>query len=396
MVKKTPRSKSKSKAPAAKDMSAAIAEPTISEIATSGAPHRSLIIDKLPGYFLMACLLTAFGYLMYILSPFLTVIFIAAVLTVTFYPVYQWLLKYMPNWERAASLITCFFVLIVTLAPLTYFTILLVDEAANTYELIDTNIESGVFDKYLLWEDGGVIYDALKKVDSVVDFSQINLKDSIVNWAQTLSTFLASQLTTLLAGISNLMLNIFIMLFSMFYFFKDGKKLVDKLGKLSPLPSVYESQLFLKVKDMVKAIVVGVFLTAIVQGIVGGIGFTIVGISSPLFWATAMALFSLVPLVGTAVIWVPAGIILAILGHYWQAIFIMIWGVVLIGSVDNFLRPFLIGGKTHTYPLMTFFVILGGIFTMGFKGIIIGPIILVVLLSFLHIYQTEYYKVLKS
>lgn len=396
MVKKSPVSKLKAKLAAEKKAPPSIVEPTKNEVVAAHAPHRSLIIEKLPGYFLMACLLVALGYLCYILSPFLTVIFIAAVLTTTFYPVYLWVRSYMPNWERAASLLTCLFVILVTLAPLTFFAFMLVDEAGSTYTLIETNMESGKFDKYLLWDEGGVVYDFLKEIDSVVDLNEINLKDSIVNWAQTLSTFLASQVTAVLAGVSNLLMNIFIMLFSMFYFFKDGKSLVEKLGQLSPLPVVYENQLFSKVKDMVKAIVVGVFLTAIVQGIVGGIGFAIVGISSPLFWATAMALFSLVPLIGTSVIWVPAAIILAILGDYWQAVFIIIWGVVFIGSVDNILRPYLIGGKTHTYPLMTFFVILGGIFTMGFKGIIIGPIILVVLLSFLHIYQTEYYKVLKG
>ena len=383
MKKSTPRSKPSS------------AEKTRTRLKVDSAAHDSLIVDKLPGYFLLACLIVAFAYMVYILSPFLTVIFVAAVLTITFYPVYQWVLHFMPNWHRSASLITCLIVLICTILPLTFFAFLLTDEATRAYEAVRSNVEAGTFDRYLLWEPGGVIYDFLSDLNSRVDLNQINLKDSIVNWAQTVSTFLATQLTTLLAGISNLLINFFIMFFSMFYFFKDGKKLVEKAGVISPLPSIYEAELFNKVKDMVKAIVVGVFLTAIVQGVVGGIGFVIIGISSPVFWAAAMAILSLVPVFGTAIVWVPAALVLLILGSYAKALFIVIWGVFFIGSVDNFLRPYLIGGKAKTYPLLTFFVILGGIFTMGFKGIIVGPLVLMILMSFLHIYEAEYYKVLK-
>lgn len=384
MKKNTPSSKSVD-----------IAKETRRKLKVDATAHNSLIIEKLPGYFLLACLLVAFAYMVYILSPFLTVIFVAAVLTITFYPLYEWVLKFMPNWRRISSLITCFIVVLLTIAPLTFFSLLLTSEATDAYEVVRSNVESGTFDNYLLWEDGGAIYDVLKKVDSVVDLREINLKDSIVNWAQDLSGFLASQVTYLVAGISSLLMNFFIMVFSMFYFFKDGKKLVEKAGIISPLPSVYEEELFKKVKDMVKAIMVGVFLTAIVQGLVGGIGFAIVGISSPVFWAAAMAILSLVPLVGTAVVWLPAALVLLIMGLYGKALFILIWGVFFIGSVDNLLRPYLIGGKARTYPLLTFFVILGGIFTMGFKGIIVGPLVLMVLMSFLHIYEAEYYKVLK-
>jgi len=147
---------------------------------------------------------------------------------------------------------------------------------------------------------------------------------------------------------------------------------------------------------MIKAIVLGVFLTSIIQGFIGGIGFAIAGISNPVFWGSAMAFFSLVPMVGTAVIWVPTAIILLILGNWGLALFIFLWGFFAVGTVDNFVRPYLIGGKAHTYPLMTFLVVLGGVLTMGLKGVIIGPIVLMVLMSFLHIYEAEYGKVLKK
>ena len=98
----------------------------------------------------------------------------------------------------------------------------------------------------------------------------------------------------------------------------------------------------------------------------------------------------------TAVIWVPAALILLGLGNWGAALFIFIWGFVAIGSIDNIARPFLIGGKAHTYPLMTFLVVLGGVITMGLKGVIIGPLVLIVLMSFLHIYESEYARLLKK
>ena len=358
--------------------------------------EEALIIDKLPGYFLLLALTISLYFLFGILRPFLSVIFLAAVLVVAFYPVYKRLFKAFKGRARLASLISCILVVLVIIAPIASFVVMLTNEAVDTYEVVSEKVESGVFDKYLVWEDGGVFYELKKSIDPFVDVGSLDVKENIIGAAQGLSTFLFEQTTNILKGISGIALNFIIMLFAMYYFFKDGKDLVKWAGYVSPLPAMHEVELFRKMDSMVKAIVFGVFFTAIVQGFLGGIGFAIAGISSPVFWGSAMAFFSLVPMVGTATIWIPAVIVLAILGFYWQALFIMIWGLFVVGTVDNFLRPYLIGGKAKTYPLITFFVILGGIFTMGLKGIIVGPLVLMVVMSLLHIYEAEYSKVLKK
>jgi predicted PurR-regulated permease PerM len=356
----------------------------------------SLIIDKLPGYFLLFTLMIALYFLFEILRPFLSVIFLAAVLVISFYPVYKRLLKAFKGMARLASLVSCVLVVLVIIAPIAAFVIMLTNEAVDTYEVISDKVESGVFDKYLVWEDGGFFYDLKEHIDPFVDVESLDIKDTIIGAAQGLSSFLFEQTTNILKGISGIALNFVIMLFAMYYFFKDGKELVKKAGHISPLPAMHEGELFRKMDSMVKAIVFGVFFTAIVQGFLGGVGFAIAGISSPVFWGSAMAFLSLVPMVGTALIWIPAVVVLAILGFYWEAVFVMAWGIFVVGTVDNFLRPYLIGGKAKTYPLITFFVILGGIFTMGLKGIIVGPLVLMVVMSLLHIYEAEYSKVLKK
>ncbi len=363
----------------------------------SGVPvQRALILEKLPGYFLIFCLVAVFILFLKILAPFLTVLFVSAVLAIAFYPVYRKVRKWLKGWGRTASFLTCIFVILVTLVPITIFVIMLSQEGVETYEVIQQRVNSGDFDKYLQWDEENILYGLMSDFESIVAIEELDVKKNIVELAQSFSTFLVSQTANLLKSISNLVFNFLIMLFAMYYFFKDGERIVKQIGIISPLPKVHEDELFNKMSSMVKAIMVGVFLTAIVQGVLGGIGFAIAGISNPVFWGTAIAFFSMVPVFGTAVIWVPAAIILAILGSFYSALFLFIWGVVVIGGADNVVRPYLIGGKAHTYPLLTFFVILGGIWTMGFKGIIIGPLVLMALMSFLHIYEAEYVKVLKK
>lgn len=363
---------------------------------SDGTGKRSIIIDKLPGYFLLFCLIFTTVLFFQILKPFLTVIFIAIVLSVAFYPMYKRFLKLFRGLQGISSFVSCLVVIFLTVMPLTFFVILMAGEAASTYQLVQAKINSGVFDKFLQWQNGGIFYDLNENVKMVVDLEKIDIKQAVLDMAQSLSTYLVSQVATLISSISNFFVNVFILLFSMYYFFKDGKIIVEKIKAASPLPSLYETDLFDRIAVMSKAILVGVFLTAILQGLVGGIGFMFAGIANPIFWGTAMAFFSLVPLFGTAVIWVPAGIILAVMGQYGSAIFIFIWGALAIGLVDNFVRPYLIGGKANTYPLLTFFVIMGGIWTLGLQGVIIGPLVLMFLMSFIQIYEAEYGKVLKN
>ena len=366
---------------------------------TKGA-RDALILDKLPGYFLVLCLTVSFVFMFYVLSPFITAILVAAVVVIAFYPIFKLILKFFRGWKRLSAFVSCLLFLLVIVAPLSLFVLLLSGEAADTYQVVQEKINSGSYDDYLYWDEGGVLYDFKESVKQqlapVVDLDKLDIKQNIIDVAKEVSGFLASQTVNLVDGILTLILSVVIMFFSMYYFFKDGDDLVKRVGTLSPLPSVYETELFKKIHAMVKAILFGVFLTAMAQGLFGGVAFAVVGIPSPVFWGTVMAFFSMIPVVGTAIIWGPAVIILFISGQYWEAFFLLAWGVLVIGTIDNLIKPYIIGGKTHTYPLMTFFVVLGGIWTMDFKGVIIGPLVLMILMSFLHIYEIEYGKVLKK
>ena len=186
------------------------------------------------------------------------------------------------------------------------------------------------------------------------------------------------------------------MIFAMFYFIKDGSVIVKKIMALSPLPEPYEKKLFHRLKTMINATLYGTFFTAIIQGFLGGIGFAIAGISQPILWGTVMAFFALAPYVGTAFVWVPAVLILLFTGSFGAGIFLLIWSVLLVSTIDNFLLPYLIGSSAKTYSLLTFLCVIGGIYVWGFPGLVLGPLVLTLLIAMSEIYEAEYRPLLKE
>ena len=163
---------------------------------------------------------------------------------------------------------------------------------------------------------------------------------------------------------------------------------------LSPLSKDHEEGLFKKFREISNATLYGIFLTALVQGTLGGIGFVVAGIPNALFWGTAIAVFSLVPVFGTSIVWFPAGVLLLASQSWFGGIFLLAWGFGVVSTVDNLIRPYLIGGKAKMHQLLMFLAVFGGIFAFNLIGVIIGPLVLTLFFAFLHIYESEYDKLL--
>ena len=358
--------------------------------------ERSMIVNRLPGYFLIASILGIMYLLYTLIEPFFTTLLIAAVLTVLFYGVYMRLLKVLHGFSRLASALMCFFIVCIIVVPLAGFVILLAREGLDMYQTISEKIASGALDFLFKWEEGGWLFDVKEQVKPVIDLDAIDLKGMVVNTAQEVSSFLVGQSALILKNLGAIIIQFMIMLLSMFYLFKDGDMIIEKVTILSPMPKKYEDKIIARMDETIKAIAFGVFLTAIIQGTIAGIGYAIAGVSNPVFWGAATGLFSLIPMVGTAAIWFPAALIIFLMGNVPGGIFLGLWGMFLVGTVDNLVRPYLIGGRSHTYPLLTFFVVLGGILTFGLKGLIFGPLILVLLMTLLHVYELEYKNVLEK
>jgi predicted PurR-regulated permease PerM len=206
---------------------------------------------------------------------------------------------------------------------------------------------------------------------------------------QQVSTVLLSQSSRILKGLSSFLIAFLFTILSLYYLFKDGDRLYEWLKEILPLHPRERDLLLDRFRAMVNATIYGGLLIAIIQGLLGGLAFWVLGLSPPILWGTAMALFSFIPLGGTAFIWFPAAIFLFLQGAFTKGIILLAIGVLVISSVDNFLRPFLVGAKTNIHPLLLFFTVIGGIQAFGMIGVIAGPLIGTLCLTLIEIYVLE-------
>lgn len=357
-----------------------------------------VVISHFPGYFLIACIIITGLMLLDIFSPFIYALILSAILVTAFYPLYQKILVIMKNRVILSTLIVTLLIVFVIVVPLFLFILFLAEQALDVYGYIYKQVKTGQLDWLIIWSDGGLIYDALSFVKyylgDLIDFDNIDLKTSIVDLAKNVTQWLVAQSSALIKGFLWLLISFVVLMFSLFFMFKDGEKIIERIMTLSPLSSKHESELFSKFKEISHATLYGIFFTAVVQGILGGIGFVIAGIPNVLFWGTAVAVFSLIPVIGTGTVWFPAAIFLLVGQQWFGGIFLLVWGAGVISTVDNFLRAHLIGSRVKMNQLLMFLAVFGGVFAFGLIGVIFGPLILSLFFAFLHIYEIEYDKVL--
>lgn len=362
---------------------------------SSSPGKKSLELHGIPAYFLLFCIGVSLYFLFQILAPFSFALLFAAVLAVAFHPLYRFFLRTFRGRRGVSSLMTCFIVVVSIVIPFLLLLAILASESISVYTFFDAKVRSGALDHYLRWESGSFFYDLKSRFFSNLDLESLDLRNQIIAVAQSLSAQIVSFVQHFLGGIASLFLDFLILLVALYYFLKDGETLLAKVINLSPLPDRYESALLKKLGEMTNAVLYGSFLTSVVQGIMGGLGFFFAGIEQAFLWGTVMALFSLLPYVGTAIVWLPASIFLFVTGHLWGALFLCLWGLFVVSLSDNFLRPYFIGEKTATYPLLTFLSIFGGIIVFGLSGALFGPIIVTFTIAFLQMYELEYRDVLK-
>lgn len=358
--------------------------------------HDSMLnIKTVPAYFLLACLLIALYFLIVLLTPFSTVIVFAAILATAFHPIYRAIDRRLKH-AGISSAITCLLIIFLIIVPFIVLLFLLASEGVNAYVLIQHKLDQGFLAPLFSWQHSGPIYDWYTRLLPGIDLSTWDIPGQITNLAKQASGFFLSWTQALITDILGFTVDFLIMIFTMYYFIKDGPAIVKKIMVLSPLPEAYEEKLFKRLKDMTQATLYGTFLTAIIQGIVGGIGFALAGIDEPVLWGTVMAIFALAPYVGTAFVWIPATIILFITGSTGPAIFLLGWSLLFVSTIDNFLLPYLIGSRANTYSLLTFLCVMGGIFTWGVSGIALGPFVLTIMIAMSEIYEAEYRPMLKQ
>jgi predicted PurR-regulated permease PerM len=327
-------------------------------------------------------------YLLYlILAPFLSSIIWAILLAMVFYPLFQKLQRLFIKKEVLSALIMTLLVLVVIVLPFSLLLASLASDVVDLYHQVEEMIKTGQLQAYVeRMKEIPILRWILAELGQYIDFSQTNPLPLLLKNLNQISTFILNQTTTLLKGFSSFVVGFFFTLLSLYYLFKDGRHLFGRLKEIVPLPSVERDLLIQRFNDMIYATIYGGILIAMIQGLLGGLSFWVLGLPSPIFWGTAMALLSFIPIGGTALIWVPAAIILLIEGAVLKGLILLGMGVFVISMVDNFLRPFFISTRTKIHPLLLFFAVLGGVQAFGLIGFVAGPLIATLFLTLIEIY----------
>jgi predicted PurR-regulated permease PerM len=212
-------------------------------------------------------------------------------------------------------------------------------------------------------------------------------QEFLVDQLKRSSEFLLGFSWSLLGNVVSGVVKAFFVLFTMYYLFRDGERIVQRLPAALPLEIEQGEALIVRVQEVVSASVYGVVTIASLQGLLGGIAFWLLGIPSPILWAVLMTFVCMIPVAGSFLVWLPLSIYLIATGHWTKALLLILWGALVVSTVDNFLRPKLIKNQTKLHELFVFFSVLGGISVFGLLGIVLGPVVLAITLGLLQTFQ---------
>jgi predicted PurR-regulated permease PerM len=331
-----------------------------------------------------------FVFLLYqaarLLLPFLSALLWAGIITLALYPPYRRLLALVR--ERAAlaagvmTIVTAFLIIGPAIAVLTA----LASQAADLYhwtsDLLKSGRLAGIWESFLNSPYGALLdHPAIKELD---------LHGFFIEHLDELSSGLAVQVGGILKNTLLLVANLLIMIFALFFFFRDGEKHYQSVINLLPFTTEQKEGMARKFMDTFNAVIAGVFFIALLQGLLTGIGLAVFGVPFPALWGFLAAFLALLPVGGATLVWVPGAIYLFVTGATLKGILLVAWGVLLVSTPDNFLKPIIIGKKAKIPTFFLFIAILGGIKAYGFLGILFGPVVVTLLTAFVQIYREEF------
>lgn len=342
--------------------------------------------------FLLVVLIISLYLAYLVLNPFLDTLVFAIVLASLFYPLQVYLVRLYEGRKNLAAFTVVFLITFVIALPAYFFISALVSQGSEVISRINDWLNAGNLEK--LSKHMLTSMDWIQKHFTFFEHENLNLQSHFLGLSKGFGQFLLSEGKTILGDAANLVFNFFVMIFVVFYLVRDGREMVDTVKYFSPLREEQEDRILNAIRLVARSVLLGSFLTALIQGLVGGIGLAIVGIPG-LFWGTVMGFTSFIPVVGTSLVWIPATIYLFLINRWEAAIFIILWSTLLVGSIDNFMRPFFMRG-TKMSPFYIFLAIIGGVQYFGLTGVLYGPLILSFAMVMLYIYGVEYQDLLKG
>jgi predicted PurR-regulated permease PerM len=329
--------------------------------------------DNASGYRKNVSLLVAVAVLLLsflIIRPFIVSILSAAILSYMFYPLYLILMKAPIPGKRTkevCAMLTCVIIISMVLVPVIVVSNLMIDEIKGGYVYLQGYLNSPQFSinalppilakifKYIP-QYKSMIYDAVSQLLGVLQYYLMNMP--------------------------NLIVNMMVMVFSTYYFLKHGNDLYRYFSELIPLPKRRLAQILKRFDDLSRGMIIGQVFVGVIQGVLAWLGFLLLGVPNPLLFGFLTVIISIIPLLGAAIVWFPIVIYLFIVGsatgEYWRAVTLLLYGSLIISTIDNLIKPKIVGDRAKVHPLMILIGILGGIQLFGIPGILIGPMILAI------------------
>ncbi len=340
-------------------------------------------------YVLIIALLLALYTSYLLVAPYVGAIVLAFVLSLLCFPLHQFIERKIPGRPNLVASLSCLLLVVVILVPASLVFMAIVQQGVVFTKQSYQWLSSGGAEQLL---QHPLLQSTLENLNQILPAEQIS-GESIVRQLTELAAGFGKELlnlsTKVVGDITGLVFSFILMLFILFFLLRDHDKVVNTLHWVLPLSRSQEEALLDEAKTVARSAVMGSFLTAIAQGIAGGIAMAIVGLPG-LFWGSMMAFASFIPLVGTALIWLPASLYLLLSGDWPWALFLALWGAIVVGSIDNFLRPLLMQGSSGMSTLLIFLSLIGGIQLFGLIGVIYGPIIFALTLVLLKLYTIEF------
>ncbi len=320
------------------------------------------------------------AYCIYLLfRPFLGPLAWAATLAAVFYPLHwRMAARWGKRWAAAASTAL---VTVAIIVPSILVAVVFVEEAAQAVSSVDLSLQTPAFARIQgawSWLQGQLLGRNLMSLDDLVRQAS--------TW---IAGLIAAKAGVLLRNLVLLIVDLVVMLFAVFFFFRDGEAMMAALRRIMPFRPDFSELMIAQARELIQASVIAVLVVAAVQGALGGITFALLGLGAPVFWGVMMAFFALLPVAGAWVIWGPASVWLLLTGQIGRAVALIVIGTCVVGLVDNFLRPALVSGRTQLNGLLVFVSLLGGVSAFGLIGLVAGPVIMATAIGLLEAYTIE-------
>lgn len=335
-----------------------------------------------------------FTFLLYqaavLLAPFFHSLLWAALIAFATHPLYRQILPRLKGGENITSALMTFFVVILVIGPMVLLSFALTAQMLDLYKQSTVLIKSGEWTK--LWDTirSWVPMEITDNPYFRSYFEDFEVMSILVKGLREISTRMAGQIGWALKNLFTMTVNFLIMIFSLFFFYRDGERLYQTVYEVIPLSNVQKLPVAAKFKETLYAVIYGILLVSLAEGIIIGLGFALFDISFSIFWGFLAFVLAVIPVLGAAAVWIPGSLFLILDGQILGGILLALWGFLFTSLPDSLLKPILIGKRAGLPVFFLFIGILGGIKVHGVAGVLLGPLIVALVLTFIQIYREEY------